>query len=284
MTTSAGVMLAILMAQPQKPGLEALLARATTYVDRFVANFANVVAEERYVQESTIPPRTAGQGVTKTPGPAIVGRRAMRSDFLLVRRAKADSFETFRDVWEVDGHEVPGGRDRLTALLSEPSQDALDLAWRIARESARFNLVPTRTLNTPLVALAFLQPRYQSRFRFSLAGADAEAGPDVWILEYRERARPTILRTNDDRDLAASGRIWVERATGRVVKTELVVSPDDRIVTTFQFDDRFEIAVPIEMRETYSSGPAYYLGVATYGRFRRFGVSTDETIAGPVAR
>jgi hypothetical protein len=284
MTRGAGLMLAVLIAQPQRPTIDTLLARATTYVQQFVASFANVVAEERYVQESTIPPRTGGPGVTQSLGPAFVSHRAMRSDFLLVRRGEADSFETFRDVWEVDGHEVPGSRDRLTTLLFEPSPSALDQAWRLARESARFNLVPSRTLNTPLVALAFLQPRYQSRFRFSLGRADPEAGPDVWVVEYRERARPTILRTMDGRDLAASGQIWIERETGRVVKTALAVSADDRIVTSFRFDERFAIAVPVEMRESYSSGPAHYLGVATYGQFRRFGVSTEEKIELPVAR
>ena len=167
MTPSAWLMLAIFVAQPQKPTAETLLARATTYVNHFLARFANVVAEEQYVQESTIPPRTTGRGATKSFGPAIVEHRAMRSDFLLVRRGEADSFETFRDVWEVDGHEVPGSRDRLTTLLFEPSQSALDQAWRLARESARF-LVPTRTLNTPL-SRWHPQPR-SSRFRFARQG------------------------------------------------------------------------------------------------------------------
>jgi hypothetical protein len=284
MTRGAGLMLAVLIAQPQRPAVDTLLTRATTYVQQFVAGFANVVAEERYVQESTIPPHTGGPGLTQSFRPAIVSHRAMRSDFLLVRRGEADSFETFRDVWEVDGQEVPGSHDRLTTLLFEPSQSALDQAWKLARESARFNLVPSRTLNTPLVALAFLQPRYQSRFRFSLGKADPESGSNVWVIEYRERARPTILRTMDDHDLPASGRIWIERETGRVVKTELAVSADDRIVTSFRFDDRFDIAVPFEMRESYSSRGVSYLGVATYGQFRRFAVSTAEKITLPVAR
>ena len=50
-----------------------------------------------------------------------------------------------------------------------------------------------------------------------------------------------------------------------------------KITTTFVFDERLQLAVPAEMRDSY---PGYLdmTGVATYGRFRSFQVQTNETI------
>lgn len=80
-------------------------------------------------------------------------------------------------------------------------------------------------------------------------------------------------------------------ATGRVMKTELriemggtavgagmVMRNRSDIVTSFRLDERFGIAVPVEMRESHVFGSNDVVTVATYGRFRRFDVKTDETI------
>ena len=50
------------------------------------------------------------------------------------------------------------------------------------------------------------------------------------------------------------------------------------LVTTYRTDDRFQIDVPVEMNEQYVFGGTRVLGTATYGRFRRFDVTTDETL------
>jgi hypothetical protein len=73
-----------------------------------------------------------------------------------------------------------------------------------------------------------------------------------------------------------TGRRWIESGSGRIVKTELIVSGSDRVTTTFRFDERFQIAVPVDIREAYVTGRTAIEGRATYGQFRRFGVSTAE--------
>lgn len=50
------------------------------------------------------------------------------------------------------------------------------------------------------------------------------------------------------------------------------------MTTTFQFDERFQIAVPIELRESFVVGRTTIEGRATYGQFRQFVVSTEEKI------
>src|SRR6266699_3884596 len=74
--------------------LEPLLARAGTYVTRFTAQFVNVVAEERYVQNAsgrqTISGGTGrGGGTATTTGQQ---RRELVSDFLLVKLAGLDTW------------------------------------------------------------------------------------------------------------------------------------------------------------------------------------------------
>ena len=73
-----------------------------------------------------------------------------------------------------------------------------------------------------------------------------------------------------------AGRLWIESDSGRIVKTELVVAGGDRVTSTFRFDERFQIAVPTEMQESFTIGRMAIEGRATYGQFRRFGVSTEE--------
>src|SRR5262245_52841213 len=77
-----------------RPELDALLDRAAWYLDFFIDQFENVVAEESYIQDASTPlpaytPLT-GRGGTVLPGasPADLARarhRDLLSDFLLVK-------------------------------------------------------------------------------------------------------------------------------------------------------------------------------------------------------
>jgi hypothetical protein len=50
-----------------------------------------------------------------------------------------------------------------------------------------------------------------------------------------------------------------------------------QITTSFAYDEELQLNVPVEMRDWYPSTRFGDLtGTATYGRFRRFQVSTDE--------
>ena len=71
--------------------------------------------------------------------------------------------------------------------------------------------------------------------------------------------------------------MWIEEKTGRIVKTELWLGGGTEIVTVFQFDDGVQMDVPVEMRDTcFLRDNNTMSGVATYSRFRRFDVRTEE--------
>ena len=240
------------------PKTPEIVARASRYVDGFIQNFSNVVAEERYVQESAYPHR----------------RRELLSDFLLVTPPGTIGRYQFRDVREVDGAAVRDRNDRLAKLFLDAPSDALARAKDVARESERYNLANIGTLDQPLLAVGFLQSRYVNRFRYIVGSVEKHDGADVRYVAFEESARPTIIRiSSDHRDFPSRGYFLIDEATGRVLRSEVDLGqgvPPPSIVTSFRFDDELQMIVPVEMHDP--------LGIATYGRFRRFTVRTEATV------
>ena len=269
--------------------LDSLLARAGVYVSTFDTLFSNVVAEERYVQEATqsrIITMASRVGPVGAGSSASTQRRELVSDFLLVKLAGEEEWLPFRDVFEVDKKPVRDREDRLTALFIKPQSTAIAQAVAIMTESARYNIgTVQRTVNLPVLALMVLRPSFQYRFRFSKTKLDADAGPNVYTVDYREQVGPTIVQGPSGRDLYSHGRFWIEAPTGRVVKSEMVTqdaSVKATVTTRYQLDAGFTVAVPVEMREEYSlPNGTRITGHATYGHFRRFGVQVDENIEQP---
>jgi len=278
--------------------LDLLLDRAAWYLDYFVDEFENVVAEERYIQDSTVPlpsfsPIGGGRGGVFPPplSPSDAARarhRDLRSDFLLVKSPDTLALVPFRDVIEVDGVAIRDREARLAKLfLSASGASVMEQAERIGAEGARYNLGNMRsTLGNPVLGLGVLQRSYQPRFRFTLARDDRAAAAGLSVVEFKETATPAMVRGEAGRDLLAHGRVWIDSATGRVTKTELQVEqPVIRasIVTTFRLEDQSGIGVPEEMREQYTFANGNRIAtVATYGRFRRFDVNTTEDIRTPL--
>jgi len=263
--------------------LQQLLDRASAYELAFVEQFSNVVAEEQCLQRIVSLPSGVAAPSKST--------RALKSDLLLVTYPGAAKWQAFRQVLEVDGQPVQPKDDdiRLMQLFASPAADAVERATAIAAAGTRHNLLDIGALNNPLLALAFLQPEYRGRFRFTRGGMAKELGPTVRIVRFREKEAPYVLTAAGTADsLLSSGQMWIEEASGRIVKTELQVErmvfavglrPGAEIVTTFRFDAELGISVPNEMRDWYPSrAKANLSGVATYSHFRRFQVHTEERV------
>lgn len=266
--------------------LNAVLGKAAAYVDLFVRRFSNVVTEEHYTQTVRRPRNVFGgsplqAGAAGDPA-AFLERRDFRSDVIIMEETSALGWIMLRDVYEVDGKPVRDRRDRLTRLLTQPASDARAQAARISDESARYNIGPGfRTTNTPELSIHFLQASLQPRFTFKLGSRERSMGERIWTVSFRERARPTLVRGEDDTDMPATGRFWIDVDTGRVAKTELNFKLTGglwMLTTTFSPDERLRIAVPAGMREYYQFGTTETTGTATYGRFRTFGVSVSEQL------
>jgi hypothetical protein len=302
----AGALVALAMeaaVHAQQPSLDTVLARARAYVSDFERQLTGIVAEELYSQDARTPvPARALQTGSREFDQS---HRTLKSDLLLVRPLGADRYVAFRDVFEVDGNPVRDREERVSKLFLQPSVSVSAQLQHIIDESARYNIGSvTRNVNTPTLALTFLQPDYASRVTFRRASdrrpavarqnrgeqpATFSTSTEVWVVEFRETAEPTLIRNPAGKNLKSRGRFWLEPATGRVLMTELFVR-DGRLDTTidvsYQSEPLVGFLVPIEMRERYENRSVGSLieGVATYGRFRQFQVRVDEKFELPEVR
>jgi len=280
-------------ATPPAPDLVPLLARAGEYVVEYGRIFSNIVAQEDYRQEYW-------NGLVRQ-------RRDSRADLVFVTLPGALSWATFRDVYEVDGNKVRDRSTRLERLFAGPAADAgASRARAILAESSRFNLGPVvRSVNIPTLALLFLDPANQGRFRFERKGRRTVGGVETVELELVERVRPTLVRGGGKDDAPVKGRVAIDPDSGAVLRTDVEYdfgsdSRDARrqkrarIVTEYARDAKLGVLVPVEMSESYelpweaaggstilddvrdSTGSVTIKATARYAGYRRFQVTTDE--------
>lgn len=276
----------------QEPAPGDLLDRATQYVREYQDALAGVVSEETYRQTWRRDRR--------------VDSRTLKSDVLLTRPPGSSRYVQFRDVFEVDGRQVRDRDERLLQLFLEPSPVTSRQVLRILDESTRHNLGDiSRNVNNPALALVFLDPQHRDRFRFSLSddavpatvrdtAPEDDDGPsarfrapgDIVVIGYEETGRDTMLGTGDGGSLRASGRYWVEPATGRLVMSEVVLTAPSVVATVdvrYEMEPEVGLMVPVAMRERYQALRKNSLveGAAVYSRVRRFQVTSTEAIADP---
>lgn len=200
---------------------------AARYVTTFHQPLSGIVAEETYVQNARTMRRASSP---------VQSRQSLKSDLLLIRPRETDRYVEFRDVFEINGTSVRDRDERLTKLFLAPTSASVDQIRAIVDESARHNIgnIP-RNVNTPMLTLHFLQPDKQRHFRFrrakpgtpelgtssTMPGRPAalfRVTTEMWVVDYRETERPTIIKTDHGRDFPASGRFrQFQVKTGEVI-------------------------------------------------------------------
>jgi len=265
-------------AQEREPDLKTVLQRAADYATEYHAQLSTMIGEEWYVQRT---------GPDFSP-PSLMPRdrvekreRVLKSDFAIVREfAGGDLWLGVREVFEMDGEKVAGERGRLRRVLTD---DRLSTAARVralADQQAKHNLGDLyRTINVPTLALGFLLPDRQPRFRHKRTGFSTVRGTPVWIVEFQERARPTLIRTPEGRDMPSSGSFWIDPRTGAVYRSELRTGSrkarvSSIILVGYRQDARFDMLLPEDMNEQYITVRERIEGHASYSNFRRFEVET----------
>ena len=290
-TVVASLVVPGMSVRAQEPTLEDVLARATQYALDYQEALSGVVSEESYLQ-------------TWQRGSRDPQVRELKSDVLLIRRPGKTQYVLFRDVFEVDGREVRDRDERLQQLFLSPSEANSAQILRILDESARYNLGDIgRTVNTPTLALVFLDAQYQSRFRFERVDdrvAESVRDPsvdseqvrrftgteDLWVVAYTEIGRNTLIGNSRGGALPASGRFWIDPETGRIVITELRLrdeTVDAVIDVRYELEPSVGLIVPTAMRERYHDlrRDSVIEGTADYSRVRRFQVTSTEDVKEP---
>jgi hypothetical protein len=171
-------------------------------------------------------------------------------------------------------------------LATDNSADRQARVLELAKESARFNIGRLyRNINMPTLTVQFLDPALQPRFEFAIAGEESipRAGRAL-KLTFAQRQPPTIIRS-DDRDLPATGSLWILPSDGSVVRTEvsLTLPKSDRapevrgtMIVDYRPDATLGVWVPSSMRESYQEQGGSRQRIdcaAAYTNFRRFETS-----------
>ena len=199
---------------------------------------------------------------------------------------------SYRDVAEVDGSPVRDRTDRVQDLLLSKAADRDSQFRRVNMESARYNLGDLRReLNLPTVTLSLLRRQNQARFQFKRGKDETIGGRVCRVLGYQEKTVPTLIGTPKGGDIFVYGRVWIDQADGRVRRTELRFERRSQGRSYIRVDyDALEglpILVPALMWEWHEGGDQLgriggdvtaIQGLATYGKIRRFQVTTSEEI------
>jgi hypothetical protein len=302
-------------APPYGSELAHALQRAGEYVAEYERSFSDLVVEETYTQDlEVVVQRVEGSGpvlfgeagrdagaLPQNSAPVHLEkshkRQTTRADLVFVRLAGEFPWASYRDVFELNGRQVRDHEQRLVELFSRPSPDVHAQASRLLAASAAYNIGPvSRTVNLPTLPLVFLLPDNQSHFEFRLGERKTIAATEAVELQFRETSRPTLVKGPRGLDLPVKGRFWVSPTHGTVVQSEVDFDfgPEARARVTADYHPEPTLAtwVPSEMREEYADAPRAkvrtfpneFKGVARYGKFRRFTVSSQETATVPAAQ
>lgn len=260
-------------AQAQRVPASTLLERLHAYLADYGQRYASTVAAEHYVQTS------------------VRGGVELDSEFGITQMN--GSWTGIRDVLRVNDRPVPAHDARLAAVFANTDRATARVqADRIAAESARYNIGPIAcTINNPAIVLALLDSGTQDRVQFEAPDAPATDTAPVRV-RFRERARPTVFRTEDGMNEPAEGTLYVDAASGRIARAEISMTVFDThdspgaiaaIDVTYGAVAQLDVRVPLQMRETYTAigGRLLATGLVTYSNYRQFHVATSDAPAVP---
>ena len=267
------------------PELDRTLAAVGDYLQSYLRDYTNVVAEERYDQQ--LEHEAYGSLLPGAPRPADSSTvtRVLKSNLLMVSTPSLGRWVPFRDVFEVDGKPVRDRDDRLKKLLLEAPKDVAGDARRITEESARYNLgAVDRTTNVPTLALELLSPLRRKALRLTRHGEDSVDGIRTVRIDFEEKPDMALIRTTTGGGLPSHGSFWVDPTSGRILKTDLrteVGGAKMEVTVVYRRANEVGLWLPSEMHETYTESSQKLRGVARYSHFRRFQVTTEQTIKTP---
>jgi hypothetical protein len=125
------------------------------------------------------------------------------------------------------------------------------------------------------MALTYLRDSHRSRSDFSIDGNEVIGGVPAVVVEFKEQTTPTIVQSSDG-NRRATGRIWIEPSSGRVLKTEVAIAgrrSNAKVTVIYGAVPELSIWVPLVMTEEYTGAETIF-AKATYSKFRQFAVST----------
>jgi hypothetical protein len=261
--------------------------------EEYERTFRDLVAEETKVIELY---RASGM---------IEKRREIVSDLLVYRSPRGDGATTeYRDVKSVDGRPVDERRQRALKLLTSASKaESLEKELEaIDRQTSRYEF--HRNLRGFTIHQGGKQ--YREEFQFDWVGRDQIAGHEVVVLDYRSKAPDPRMKLTVPKEFGTPsffrrGRLWLDAKTYQLWReiAEVIVphpdSPEPLLMLRRESSYRpstFGILVPdrivwdwlTRFSHPKNAWPSFALNeraTFTYGSFKRFDVSTSESVRAP---
>jgi len=137
-----------------------------------------------------------------------------------------------RDPFAVDDNALRERIPRITTLLASPSQAAWARAQEYAGEYVRYFLDDLiLRFNDPTLTLRFLAPGNQARVTYKIDGGKKIGGVETVVLKFQEtKTKPPVYILDTPGKAIASGKVWIDPATGRIHRTELSMQSDPEYV------------------------------------------------------
>jgi len=228
----------------RQPALEDVLARAAEYHASYVQKVSGVSLDEQ-VQLLDV---TGG----KTRGVIRIS-----SDVVLV--GLQGQVIALRDPYAVDTQPLREKGSRISALLGAPATPTMK-DWQLAsgypgKGSIHFILDIQLKVNEPTSALQFISTALQSKVKYRLDGNKKMNGVQVVGVRFEEPTAQDWVHLLGTRSNArATGRIWIDPATGAVHQTELWVdSKGENAIVSVKYAPHgtLGLLLPSEMIDSY---------------------------------
>jgi hypothetical protein len=244
----AGVALLVHPISAQKKVEAADVLRVTAdYVASYAKRISGVSMEENYL-------------LLNVSGSTLADTSRIASDVVFVDLN--GEILALRDAFSLDTNRLRERTPRIITLLSKPSQATFDEAQTYAAESFRyFQDEIIMRLNAPTLALCFVAEGNQPKITYKIDGSKRLDGVEVVGLRFEENKRfEEDKKTEGDYIVQtpgkarATGRLWVEPASGCVHRTELSMqskSESARIEVDYARDAALDLWLPSVMNEKY---------------------------------
>jgi hypothetical protein len=214
--------------------------------------------------------------------------RKIRSQFILLSNADSDvGWLAFRDAFEVDGRKLRNDQGRLEPMFARSIDTALPAAQMFTAEAIKHNKgTMAGAVHATTFALTVLSPTHQSSFKFEKKGEKKVGDVTAWVVAYAETTGGKFARTIEGVPQPVRGELWIDPATGRVLKTQVVMDsldayPDMKLhperyenfprmtfEVTYALDARLNLWLPRELKESYDRRVEVVTTTATYTNYR----------------
>jgi hypothetical protein len=237
------------------PPVADVLSAVSQYLAAYAPRISGVSLEEQYT-------------MLDVSGGRVGLTRRITSDVILLNLA--GRVVGLRDPFAVDDNSLRERTPRITTLLAKPSEAAWARAQAFAGESARyFQDELILRLNDPTLTLQFLLPEHQARVTYKVDGRKKIGSVETVVLKFQEtKAKPPAYILETPGTAIASGKFWVDPATGRIHRTELSMSSESEsahVIVDYAHHAELDLWLPSSMTGTYEATERVGTGMSNMG-------------------